>query len=281
MLKKISAVVATAAMMLVGLTVMPASATTYTPNADSGVNKINRDGDIPNNGQVTVAGANSRLTLNTRWGFSGTALDDVMGDQFSFDWSLTKPDNTVVTSANSMQNNMYVYASAGLSGNGNYYNIDAPSGTTFDMAGRQGETYTQANVNFDLFVYNYSSQGLPTGTYTLALTLKVNGVEYTNFTTMGSNNAYVESKRYYQEAIPTPGLAANIDFGGRTSINVSSITCIDTAQVTVGDVLTVRTIVDGNPILLDRSGVDSSVNTELANKQYQYVNQSRDRKSVV
>lgn len=259
MFKKFSSIVAALSVVFAGLTATSASATDYTPNPESNIVGASWSGQIPGNGAMTVPVNAKRISLTKQWKWEGASLPDVEGKTVTFDWSLTLPNNTVVNAANASSSGFSAYSSGNLNGQGTYAYVDsAPQSTDLEMTGTQGATYSQASVYFDL--YSYNNIVLSSGTYTVNLTLKIDGVVYTNFTTSGADNAYVERNEYYVTGASGLNTAMTVEYLGLDKVTIESATCINTSLLEENDVLTIRRLVDGAEVPVQTPGVSRSMN---------------------
>ena len=261
MFKKFSAIVATLSVVFTALTATAASATTYTPNSNSNVTGSIWEGTIPSNGRVQVSANSKRLSFSKNWRWEGTSLPELQDHVVSFAWTLTTPDNTVINQTNAMAMGYSAYAMGSLSGN-TYKSINTVgSSTDLNFVGDAGVTYNSGSASFD--IYSYDSTILQTGIFTLSLTLKVDGVEYTNFTTSGANNAYLYRNYFWVTGQTNAGTSLNVDYAGNEKMTATNTACIDTALVNVDDVLSIRRVVDGNAVKEQPSGVNRSISGSL------------------
>jgi hypothetical protein len=262
MLKKIITVLATAALTVTGFTAMPASATTYAPNTNSTANTTSWNLTIPDNGELGFPSSARRIGISRTYEFSGTSLSDAYGKTVTFDWSITKPDNTVINSSNSQQNNFYSFHSASLAGNGSYHDIFPMGGSPVVISGPDEAEYERAQIRFSLSKIDWTG---PAGVYTVSIVLKLDGVAYTNFTTSGPNSAYIDNNSLTIDGNSTVGTSLNVEYLGLAKVSIRTNTCVNTSTLSVGDVLTLRQIVDGSEIPSQASGVMRNIYAELQN----------------
>ncbi len=265
MLKKIITFIATTAITLAGLGALPASATGFTPNTDSNVTKRSWSAGLPENGQFTVPANTNSLSIGKRWLFNGTKAADITSKTITVEWSLTKPDGSVIGSSTSNNQGMYASSSGTLSDNqGAYVEAYSSGSPSFALNGASGVTYTTGSIRFNLSSSNSSTSIVAAGQYSLALAVKINGTTYTDFTTAGSNNAYVEDASLGMYGLPSLTTTQNAEFLGLDTFSVSSTTCLDTAALALGDVVTVRQTVDGAKAV-NAVGVDRYQSVKLFN----------------
>lgn len=260
MLKKIITLVATAALTVTGFSVMPASATTYAPNANSTANSMRWEVTIPADGQVSLPSSARSVYFSRSFEFNGTSLPDAYGKTVSIDWSITKPDNTVINSSNSQQNNFYAYHSASLYGNGSYHDVRPMGGSPVVITGPDEANYETAQIRFSLSKLEWTG---PAGVYTVSIVLKLDGVAYTNFTASGPNSASIENNDLSINSNATVGTNVNVEYLGLPKAEINTDTCVNTSTLSVGNVLTLRQIVNGSQIQGQASGVMRNVNAFL------------------
>ena len=266
MFKKITSVVAAVAMTIAGFGALPAQAVNYAPNSGAVVTSATWQSTLPSNGQFTIPANTNYFNITKRWDFRGLSTADIVSKPVSVEWTLTKPDGTSLTQASSSMNGFYASVNGSISSNSGSFVNDYPmSGYTINLAGANGVTYNTGTLNFNISTNGSVTSTIPAGTYTLAVTVKVDGSVYNSFTTAGGDTASVGRNELTINSRKTLGLSNDVSFPGGSTYTVSSLTCLDTNQLAVNDVVTFRHVVDGSEVASNTQGADRYVSAEIFN----------------
>ena len=262
MLKKISAVLATLSMIMVGLSVSPASATTYSANENSTANKLVYSGTQAANGDFSIPVTGIKhANLVQRWVWKGTKLSDVMNKTIKVNLTLTRPNGTPV--ANIISSPNFSYYEYAVLFHANSQNQDPavtlPVGVTeTTITPVSGTTYDRLHIDVYSGLQNEDGSDLAVGTYRLTYQVLVDGVPYSGFqATPAADTAYTEANSVSAEQPWAITKTRDIQYGLFDSVSVSTLTCLNTSLVSSGDALTIRRLTDGN---LGQSVATSYVN---------------------
>jgi len=247
MLKKISAVVATLSMMLVGLSVSPASATSYAANADSTANReVVASTQLPN-GDFSVPLPNlTSIRLVKSWTWKGTKVADVLNKRLKVNVSLTRPNGAAVNNIASSSAFQYYMYSTLFQGFGQE-SVTLPVGTTeTTITPGNNNTYDRYTADLYMSVNAEVASALATGTYRITYEVLLDGAAITNFGTSdvaNTNFSLPASVNFEQPRAVS--INQDVQFGTYKSVQISTQTCLKVSAVTSGDQITARRVVDG------------------------------------
>ena len=266
MFKKITSVVAAVAMTIAGFGALPAQAVNYTPNSGAVVTNATWQSTLPSNGTFTIPANTSSFYIAKRWDFRGLSTADIVSKPVSFDWTLTKPDGTSYNQTSTSMNGFYASISGSIDSNSGSHVSDYPmSGYTVNMTGADGVTYNTGTLSFNISTTGSSNSTVPVGDYSLVVSVKVDGVVYNGFTTAGGDTASVGRNDLTIYGSKALSVSNNVSFPGDSSYTVNSLTCLDTNQLAVNDVVTFRHVVDGSEVRTSTQGVDRYISAEIFN----------------
>jgi hypothetical protein len=265
MFKKIAAIVATSAMLVVGFTAMPASATS-TSNAGA-VKKTNwslswqtPNGETSTNPSSTISiqtGANSFNSYVTI-SLGADVAKAKAGHVLRIQWNEVFPSGVTWTNGQygSAGVSKYVSASGSRGYWPSYSDLQIQSNSTdatdpanaslITIPANAANMTANQTIDFGLGLSFYQNGGnRPTvGNYTFAPTLfdKTAGSAISLSATAADANAWVNGKNYVQDG--QDAFTGTVPAGG--SLNQSLVTCVNKSSLVQGNVLTLERIVDGS-----------------------------------
>ncbi len=264
MFKKLGTIVLSAAIAVLGFQA-PANAADSDPVANSVVGSF-INFSVPLSTTVPVSAGVTSISLQKYWTPNASDIATLGGKTIGFQATVTQPNGSSVTVATSFGSTpagvsaSSTNPSASFSGTGGAMPLSIMYPATTLTMPADVSSYTNGYLGASINVMNRSgnaSAPLPTGNWTLTLSVTVNGTPVTESNSTGGSWSLDRMSGMSEGASGTSAVAPT----GVTGVSASARICVATGLVTPGDALTSSVLINGVAVSSPSNSYQAKVNT--------------------